>query len=129
MVLRSASIVVSSVVTAAFVFGWTDAALAASDSLALRRLAHKARQPAYEIGMRPHHGGAAIVRHAGPHRQLAIFDIQLHQGFGMFADKGDRGHDHTLAVAAGARDFRIGGGTDPLQRSHPALVTNHGFQL
>ena len=51
--------------------------------------------------MGAHRGGAAIIRHTVLGRQLAIFDVQLDQGFGMFADKSDRGHDHAFVVSAG----------------------------
>ena len=36
---------------------------------------------------------------------FAIFDIQLHQGLGMFADKSDGRQDQSLAFRAGAADL------------------------
>ena len=114
-------------VTAGSVHGGTDTPFAAGDSFAFQRPAHKTGQPRDEIRVGAHRArrGDNPARRS-PRASVAIFDIQFHQGFGMFADKGDGRDDDALVVASGAPDFGIGGGADPLQRSDPALVADVG---
>ena len=90
---------------------------------------HQLGQALDETGIGAHRRGAAIIRHARFARKIGIFDIQLDQGFGMFADKGDGRDDHALAFRAGAADFGIGRGPDPFQRPDPALIADRPVQI
>ena len=57
-----------------------------------------------------------------------VFDIQLHQRFGVFGNKGDGHHHHHNPIVAGASKFIIQGGADPFKPPNPALETHHPIQ-
>ena len=79
-------------------------------------------------GAAPTVGDAHITRHAGLVGEMAVFDVELDQRFGMFRDEGDRHHDQPDPLGAGAADLVIGRGPEPVQRPDAALIADDAVQ-
>ena len=70
-------------------------------------------------GRHPH-----VAGHAGLLGQVAVVDVEFDQRLRMLGHEGDREQHDRDAVPAGAADFLVGVGPDPLQRADAALVAD-----
>src|SRR5882757_6291937 len=84
----------------------------------------EARERPDECRMAAHSGDANIVRGAHFLGELCVFDIQLHEGFGVFGHECNRHDNQAFTLLPGAAYLGIGRGAYPFQRADAALVTN-----
>src|SRR5262245_19493366 len=103
----------------------TDAAGRTGDGLRrVERASNQAGKAVDKFGMGAHGRNPDVVGHARFPGDLRVFDVELDQCLGVFRNEGGRYDDEAYALLASPADLVFGGGTDPLERSDPALVAD-----
>ncbi len=93
------------------------------------RLLNQARQGLDEGRGCADGGNAPEKRNALFLGEMTIFDLDLHQCFGMFRYKGDRRDNDRDLILPGAHYFGVCRGSDPFHRPNAALVTNGPIEV
>ena len=70
-----------------------------------------------------------IGRYTSGVGNVAVFDVQLDQRFGMFGHKRQRYDDDGHAIGASPADFIFGRRANPFQRADPALIAIQPVEL
>ncbi len=61
--------------------------------------------------------------------KIPIGDVQFDQRFRMLRHERDRYQHHGHAISSGSFQFGLGIGSDPCQRSDPALIAHHVIEI